>query len=93
MILIFKMVTENPTWGAPRIHGELLKLAFAIIRRERSRAGFCARPRDPQPTKRWQSFSMPNWGGRTFTPQRGMAAILTRSTGKLVAPLLSIVPG
>jgi hypothetical protein len=22
--LIFRMVTENPTWGAPRIHGELL---------------------------------------------------------------------
>jgi putative transposase len=24
--LIFKMVVENPTWGAPRIHGELLML-------------------------------------------------------------------
>jgi len=24
--LIFRMVAENPTWGAPRIHGELLKL-------------------------------------------------------------------
>ena len=28
--LIFRMVTENPTWGAPRIHGELLMLAFDI---------------------------------------------------------------
>ncbi len=24
--LIFRMVVENPTWGAPRIHGELLML-------------------------------------------------------------------
>ena len=28
--LIFRMVAENPTWGAPRIHGELLKLGFTI---------------------------------------------------------------
>src|SRR6516162_6517633 len=24
------MAAENPTWGAPRIHGELLKLGFEI---------------------------------------------------------------
>ena len=24
--LIFRMVAENPTWGAPRAHGELLNL-------------------------------------------------------------------
>ena len=28
--LIFRMVAENPTWGAPRIHGELLMLVFYI---------------------------------------------------------------
>ena len=26
--LIFRMVAENPTWGAPRIHGELKMLGF-----------------------------------------------------------------
>ncbi len=28
--LIFRMVAENPTWGAPRIHGELPKLGFDL---------------------------------------------------------------
>lgn len=27
--LIFRMVAESPTWGAPRIHGELLELGCA----------------------------------------------------------------
>jgi hypothetical protein len=35
--LIFRMVAENPTWGAPRIHGELLKLGFDISERTVSR--------------------------------------------------------
>jgi putative transposase len=35
--LIFRMVTENPTWEAPRIHGELLKLGFDISERTVSR--------------------------------------------------------
>jgi short chain dehydrogenase len=28
--LIFRTLAENPTWGAPRIHGELLKLGFDV---------------------------------------------------------------
>jgi hypothetical protein len=28
--LIRQMSMENPLWGAPRIHGELLKLGFEI---------------------------------------------------------------
>ena len=31
--LIFRMVTENRTWGAPRIHGELKMLGFDISER------------------------------------------------------------
>lgn len=31
--LIFSMVAENPTWGAPRIHGELKMLGFDISER------------------------------------------------------------
>jgi hypothetical protein len=31
--LIFRMVAENSTWGAPRIHGELKMLGFDISER------------------------------------------------------------
>ena len=31
--LIFCIVAENPTWGAPRIHGELMMLGFDIAER------------------------------------------------------------
>src|SRR5260370_11488682 len=53
--LIFRMVSENPTWGAPRIHGELLKLGFDISERTVSRWGQRA-PKDPGPTRRRKSF-------------------------------------
>ena len=35
--LIFQMVAENPTWGAPRIHGELIMLGFTVSERTISR--------------------------------------------------------
>jgi hypothetical protein len=31
--LIFRMVAENPTWGASRIHGELTILGFDVSER------------------------------------------------------------
>src|SRR6476646_9491169 len=37
-VLIGRMSVENPLWGAPRIHGELLKLGFEVAQ---SRAGYC----------------------------------------------------
>ena len=54
-VLIFRMVAENPTWGAPRIHGELLKLGFDLSERSVSRWVRRA-PRDPDPAKRWLTF-------------------------------------
>jgi putative transposase len=53
--LIVRMVTENPTWGAPRIHGELLMLGFDVSERTISRWMRRA-PRDPEPAKRWLAF-------------------------------------
>src|SRR5713226_3395676 len=53
--LIFRMVAENPTWGAPRIHGELLMLGFEVSERTVSRWMRRA-PRDPEPARRWRTF-------------------------------------
>jgi putative transposase len=53
--LIFRMVTENPTWGAPRVHGELLMLGFDVSERTISRWMKRA-PRNPEPAKRWLAF-------------------------------------
>jgi len=53
--LIFRMVSENPTWGAPRIHGELLMLGFELFERTISRWMKRA-PRRPEPAKRWLAF-------------------------------------
>ena len=53
--LIFRMVTENPTWGAPRIHGELRMLGFDVCERTVSRWMRRA-PRNPEPAKQWLAF-------------------------------------
>ena len=53
--LLFRMVAENSTWGAPRIHGELLKLGFHLSERSVSRWVRRA-PRDPDPARRWLTF-------------------------------------
>jgi len=53
--LIFRMVAENPTWGAPRIHGELLKLGFDIAERTVSR-WIQRASKNPDPTRRWLVF-------------------------------------
>ena len=53
--LIFRMVAENPIWGAPRIHGELLKLGFDLSERSVSRWMQQA-PRASDVGKRWLTF-------------------------------------
>ena len=51
--LIYRMSLENPLWGAPRIHGELLKLDYDIC--ESSISKYMARRSGP-PTQTWQTF-------------------------------------
>ena len=53
--LIFRMAAENPTWGAPRIHGELLKLGFDLAEATVSR-WLRQVPKTPNSTKRWLTF-------------------------------------
>jgi hypothetical protein len=51
--LIRKMCRENPGWGAPRIHGELLKLGFDIG--ESSVSKYMMRSCRP-PSQAWRTF-------------------------------------
>src|SRR5215468_418637 len=53
--LIFQMMAENPSWGAPRIHGELLMLGFAVSERTISRWMKRATT-NPDPAKHWLTF-------------------------------------
>ena len=53
--LIFQKVAENPTWGAPRIHGELRMLGFDVSERTISR-WLRRAPRNPEPAKGWLAF-------------------------------------
>ena len=47
------MCHANPTWGAPRIHGELLKLGIAIAE---ATVGHYMVRRRPPPSQTWRTF-------------------------------------
>jgi putative transposase len=53
---VIRRTKENPSWGAPRIHGELLKLGFEISERTVSRylAGRMPSPDDTR--QKWLAF-------------------------------------
>jgi transposase InsO family protein len=51
--LIRRMSVENPLWGAPRIHGELLKLGFEVA--QSSVAKYMVKRRGP-PSQGWPTF-------------------------------------
>jgi hypothetical protein len=48
-----EMVLTNPLWGAPRLHGELLKLGFEVSERTISRL---MPRRRPPPSQTWRTF-------------------------------------
>jgi hypothetical protein len=52
-VLIRRISIENPHWGAPRIHGELLKLGFEVA--QSSVAKYMVKRRGP-PSHGWQTF-------------------------------------
>src|SRR5207245_10261338 len=51
--LIRRMSIENPLWGAPRIHGELLKLGFDVA--QSSVAKYMVKRSGP-PSQGWRTF-------------------------------------
>jgi putative transposase len=51
--LIHRMSLANPGWGAPRIHGELLKLGFELS--QATVAKYLVRHRRP-PSQNWRTF-------------------------------------
>ena len=51
--LIRRMSIENPLWGAPRIHGELLKLGFEVA--QSSVAKYMVKRGGP-PSQGWRTF-------------------------------------
>ena len=61
--LIQRMAAANFLWGAPRIHGELLKLGIAISERTVSRY---LRGRPPTRSQTWRTFFANHFGDRTF---------------------------
>src|SRR3979409_2270164 len=52
-VLIRRMSVENPLWGAPRIHGELLKLGFETA--QSSVAKYMVKRRGA-PSQEWRTF-------------------------------------
>jgi transposase InsO family protein len=52
-VLVTRMAAANPLWGAPRIHGELLKLGLDVSERTVSRL---IPNRRPQPSQTWRTF-------------------------------------
>jgi len=53
--LILRMAFENPGWGAPRIHGELLKLGLDVSERTVSRY-MPKRPPSEDQLRKWKVF-------------------------------------
>jgi len=51
--LIRRMSAENPLWGAPRLHGELLKLGFSL---SQSTVSNYMPPRPRRPAQSWRTF-------------------------------------
>lgn len=53
--LVKKMAGAHPSWGAPRIHGELLKLGLEVTERTVSNL-MPRRPPNSKPSQTWRTF-------------------------------------
>ena len=65
--IVLKMANANPLWGAPKIHGELLKLGLVVS--ERTVSGLLRRHKRKPPSQTWRTFiknHMPDMVGVDF---------------------------
>ncbi|MDX2494907.1 MAG: integrase core domain-containing protein [Desulfuromusa sp.] len=53
--LVRRMAAANPSWGAPRIHGELLRLGFEVSERTVSNL-MPRRSTNSEPSQSWRTF-------------------------------------
>jgi putative transposase len=71
--LIRRMKVDNPTWGAPRIHGELLQLGFEIseptVSRYLQRSGVISSIRPTNTLAVWDGTGS-TWSGRASSIAR-----------------------
>ena len=68
-VLIRRISVENPLWGAPRIHGELLKLGFEIA--QSSVAKYMVKRQGP-PSQGWRTLLAQSRAGHCrYGPVRG----------------------
>src|SRR2546430_13544758 len=77
-VLIMRMAAANPLWGAPRIHGELLKLGLDMAERTVSR--LLLKRRSP-PSQTWRTFLT------NPCPRPRLDRLLHRSHRSLARPL------
>ena len=87
--LIRRMSIENSLWGAPRIHGELLKLGFELA--QSSVAKYMVKRREP-PNQGWRTFLRYTQLGRGHVlpfrrtnPLLIMTQLVWRATGRCAA--------
>ena len=52
--IVLQMANANPLWGAPKIHGELLKLGIVVS--ERTVSGLLRRNKRKPPSQTWRTF-------------------------------------
>src|SRR5947209_19122314 len=82
--LIRQMSAENPLWGAPRIHGELLKLGFEVAQSSVAKymVKRCApRPRDGGPSCVTTRRTSPPWTCSLFRPLASTCSMPLSSFG------------
>src|SRR3981189_3302316 len=86
--LIWRMSMANPLWGAPRIHGELLKLGFEVAQSSVAKYTWSndeGRPaRDGAPSYITTRRILPPWTCSLFRPSVSTCSMLSSSSGSVV---------